>query len=433
MIQKPYFSNEYYQRSIDALHAGLSTAPVYSSWQELDPADGVFIDDRYAALPELTKKEIREYFPLGLIPNNLNLAEGLERKEIEYVQTSGTTSEKVTNIWNQSWWNASEAASWKLNAHTANLDHLAREAQLASALSVGFRSEDDLPMQSRILNDRFLFLNEKVSAMSWTNFHYERMARELAEFQPAILEANPSLLARLTWWAIDNEIELYQPQVIIFTYEFISAMHLNYIRKIFNVPLISSFGSTEAGYIFMQCEHNTYHQNTEFCRIDFEPLKEFHSGPEIGRMLVTTFHNPWVSLIRFDTGDLVRLKKQQTCTCGRNEGYMLSSIEGRAANATFTSSGRLVTTKEIDDSLSVIDGIRDYHLEQNSESDFLLKLVIIGKESNAIDKSEQTMKLIYGKDIKVIIQIHDDIEPAASGKYKRTQTNFDFDLKEHYA
>ncbi len=430
MIQKPYFSNDYYQRSIEALHIGLKTAPVYRSWQDLDPADGVPIDKRYTALPDLTKNEIRDHFPSGLIPNNLNLEEGLERKEIEYVQTSGTTSEKVTNIWNQSWWNASEAASWKLNAHTAHLDHSVREAQLASALSVGFRSETDLPMQSRLLQDRFLFLNEKVSPGEWTNFHYERMARELAEFKPVILEANPSFLARLAWWAIDNGAEIYQPQIILFTYEFISAMHLASMRQVFHVPLISSFGCTEAGYLFMQCEHGTYHQNTEFCRIDFKPLKKFHNGPDIGLILATTFHNPWVSLIRFDTGDLGRLKKEPVCTCGRTEGYMLSAIEGRTANATFTATGRMVTTKEIDDLLSLIEGIRDYHLDQNSKNEFLLKLVIIGKEKLTVKKADEAMHMLYGKDIKLMIRVCDDIEPAASGKYRRTQANFDFNFEE---
>lgn len=430
MKQKTYFSNDYYKRSIEALNIGLKTAPAYRSWQDLDQGSSVPIDTRYASLPKLTKKEIKEHFPLGLIPNNLDLEKGLKRKEIEYVQTSGTTAEKITNIWNQSWWNASEAASWKLNKHTACLNHTVREAQLASALSVGFCSKEDLPMRSRILNDRFLFLNEKISANEWTNFHYERMARELAEFKPVILEANPSLLARLAWWAIDNDVGIYHPQVILFTYEFISAMHLANIRKVFPVPLISSYGCTEAGYLFMQCEQDTYHQNTEFCRIDFEPLKEIHGGPDIGRILVTTFHNKWVSLIRFDTGDLVSLKKNSACTCGRREGFVLSAIEGRAANATFTTSDRMITTKKIDDLLSSIKGIRDYHLEQNLRNEFLLKLVINDNEKLIVKKANEAMHMLYGNDIKVMIRICNDIEPVASGKYRRTLANFNFNQKE---
>jgi phenylacetate-coenzyme A ligase PaaK-like adenylate-forming protein len=432
MIQKSYFSNDYYQRSKEALNIGLKTAPIYRLWQNLAQVDGIPIDECYAALPKLTKKEIRNHFPFGLIPNNLDPVEGLKRKEIEYVETSGTTAEKVTNIWNQSWWNASEAASWKLNSHTMHLSHALKEAQLASALSVGFLSKEDLPIESRILNDRFLFLNEKISANEWTDFHYNRMVRELAEFRPIILEANPSLLARLAWWAIDNNVEIYNPQVIIFTYEFISAIHLASIRKVFSIPLISSFGCTEAGYLFMQCEHDTYHQNTEFCRIDFEPLKNKHGGPEIGRILVTTFQNQWVSLIRFDTGDLVRLKKDPTCKCCRKEGFMLSAIEGRVANATFTTSGRMVTTKELDDLLSGIEGIRDYHLEQNLKNRFILKLVLNGNKKLIVKKADEKIHMLYGKDINVKIQVCNDIKPAASGKYRRTQANFSFDLKEYF-
>ncbi len=227
------------------------------------------IDERYAAMPVLTKKNIREHFPGGVVPHNRSLDEGIRNGEIEFVETSGMTSEKVTNVWNQSWWNASEAASWKLNLHTAHLNHTFREAQLASALSVGFRSNDDLPMQSRILNGRFLFLNEKVSAHEWTNAHYARMIRELDEFKPAVIEGNPSLLARLAWWAIDNNTDVYQPQVVLFTYELPSELHLRSLRKVFHVPMASSYGSTEAGYVFMQCEHGVISSEYGFLQSGF--------------------------------------------------------------------------------------------------------------------------------------------------------------------
>ena len=57
------------------------------------------------------------------------------------------------------------------------------------------------------------------------------MAQELKIFQPAILEANPSLLARLAFWAWDEGVELYSPKAIIFTYEFPSQIHISAIKR----------------------------------------------------------------------------------------------------------------------------------------------------------------------------------------------------------
>jgi phenylacetate-CoA ligase len=430
-MQGPYFSTDYYLRSQEALTVGLSTVPMYHSWRRFDPGDSFPIDHRYAVMSELTKNDIRQYFPQGLVPYHRNVAEGLRRGEIEFVQTGGSTAERVTNIWYQPWWNASETASWKLNLHTAHLDGAHREAILASAMSVGFRSDADLSMRERMLG-RFLFLNEKVSAAEWTDRNYQRMLDELGEYQPDVLEANPSLLARVCWWALEKGVSVFQPKVIVFTYEYVSAMHLRSIRQVFQAPLVSSYGATEAGYVFMQCEYGVFHQNTDFCRVDFQPLQNIHGGPTVGRILVTTFHHPWVSLIRFDVGDLVRIFEKPPCPCGRSEGFLLSALEGRMAHVTFTTGGRLVTTKQVDDALSAIEDIRDYQLEQRSTSVYTLKLVMVGDPEPVTQASLDALHLLYGGDANIQIQLCEDIEPMLSGKYRRTYSSFDFEDKRFF-
>jgi len=116
-----FYPAEYQKKSLDALEITLGTAPLYQDWRAFDPGPGTTLDQRYAVLPELTKKAMREHFPQGLVPNHLRVEDGLARNEIEYTFTSGTTEEKVVNLWNQTWWNDSEAASWRLNTHTAHL------------------------------------------------------------------------------------------------------------------------------------------------------------------------------------------------------------------------------------------------------------------------------------------------------------------------
>src|SRR5664280_2781646 len=127
---------EFLKNSQEALETALGTAPLYKEWRAYDPGPGASLDARYDALPELTKKAMREHFPQGMVPNYSSVEEGLAREEIEYTFTSGTTEERVINIWDQNWWDSSEAASWKLNSHTARLDYPQKEAKLASALNI---------------------------------------------------------------------------------------------------------------------------------------------------------------------------------------------------------------------------------------------------------------------------------------------------------
>jgi len=127
------FSAEYDSLSLKILETALDQVGAYQSWRAFDPGCKYPVDVRYAALPALTKKDIREHFPHGLLPYNCDINSGLASGEVEFVKTSGTTDERVTNIWNQKWWDASERASWKLNSYTAKIatgEH--REAILAS-------------------------------------------------------------------------------------------------------------------------------------------------------------------------------------------------------------------------------------------------------------------------------------------------------------
>jgi len=419
---------EYEKRSRDALETALGTAPLYQDWQALDPGPGTALDLRYAALPELTKKAMKEHFPQGLVPNHLRVEDGLARDEIEYTFTSGSTDEKVVNLWNQKWWGSSEAASWKLNAHTAHLNYPQKDAKLASSLNIGIHCEEDLPMDHRILGNH-LFLNEKISVMSWQPRHLERMAQELKVFQPVILEANPSLLARLAWWATDNGKQLFSPDVIIFTYEFPSQVHLAAIRRVFSSPLVSSYGTTETGFVLMQCESGLFHQNIDSCRIDFYPLSSRHGGPGLGRILVTTFDNPWTSILRFDVGDFIRLHPAGKCSCGRNEGLLAEAIEGRVANATFTTCGNLVTTMALDTRLARIPEIRDYHFEQCSRTQYELQLVLTDSSSGVLDRTRGALESLYGQDGNYTLTAVPGLLPGPAGKYRRTQANFDFDQK----
>lgn len=423
-----HFSETYCRRSREALAGALTQVAAYRSWRQLDPGEGASLDQRYAALPPLTKQDLRAHFPHGLVPGQRNVAEALQSGEIEFVETSGTTSERITNIWNQAWWDASEAASWKLNAHTAGLDGLHPEAILTSALNVGVRSESDLPFSARRLG-RLLYLNEKAMPQELAERHFARMARELEEFRPVVLEANASWLARLAWWALDRGVKLAAPQVVVFTYELPSALHLAVIRRAFPVPIASSYGSTETGYVFMQCEHGRFHQNTEFCRVDFEPLRPEHGGPGLGRILVTTFHNPWTVLVRFDVGDLVRLAEPVPCPCGRNEGLVLSAVEGRLANATFAVSGQLVTPHKVDQALAQVPGLRDYQVEQAGPRDYQLSVVLEPSAADAIGLAREALAAVYGPSARIEVNKLSDLAPGRSGKFRRTRCWFEPDPK----
>jgi phenylacetate-CoA ligase len=433
-MTSPYrFPPQYHKKSLEVLETSLDLG-AYKSWRAVDPGPSHPVDARYAALPALTKGDIRRYFPDGFVPPDKNIKQGLESGEISYVQTSGSNdSVRVTNIWNQHWWNASERASWKLNSYAARLatgDH--PEAILSNARNVGFISDEvDLPLEKRRLA-RFLYLNEKTDPSRWTPRLMDRIIHELDIFRPVILEANPSLLAKLCRYAVAENKAVFQPGLITFTYEYPSSLHLRQIRRVFRSPLASSYGTTETGYIFMQCEAGKFHQNSESCRVDVQRLKKEHGGPNLGRILVTTFANPWYYMLRFDVGDLARLDEEQSCPCGRKSGIIASAIEGRFINATLDTTGRLVTLRRLDDAMGSIADLDEYRLEQSAPGVCTLYLVTARQDREKLEPEVKSkLRKIYGQAAEISIVYEDFLSPEDTGKYSLAKTLFPLKIEDY--
>jgi phenylacetate-CoA ligase len=428
------YGPEYYKNSRDILETALGQLEAYRDWHADDPGPSHDIDERYAALPALTKRDIRAHFPQGFVPPGRDFEAGLKQGEIQVVSTSGSSDAvRVNNIWYQPWWDTSERASWKLNSHAARLatgDH--PEAILSNARNVGIISDGaDLPYEKRRLA-RFLYLNEKTHPAAWSPRLMDRMIHELDVFKPAVLEANPSLLARLCRYAALEQKKVFQPGLITFTYEYPSALHYKQIRRVFQSPTASSYGTTETGYVFMQCEAGKFHQNSASCRVDFQPLKREHGGPRLGRVLVTTFNNPWYCMLRFDVGDLARLDDEQKCACGRDAGFIVSAIEGRFINATLTGDGRLVSLRRLDDAVSALEGLDEYRLEQTGPGVYVLHLVSRRPDKSKLEKeAREILRGLYGRAADISFVHEELLTPEDSGKYSLAKTLFPLDVRDY--
>jgi phenylacetate-CoA ligase len=433
-ILEPTYAPEYRASAKTVLETALSRVPAYNTWRRYDRGPSTDILGRYVAMPVLTKADLREHQVAKFVPEGQDLALALARGEVKLVKTSGSTSDAVTNVWCQPWWDASETASWKLNAATAAArlgGH--REAILSSPRCVGFASDNGtLSMKQRMLG-HYLFLTEKDDPVAWSETFCDRMIDELDRFEPVVLEANPSFLSVLCRHAIKHNRRVYQPTVVTLTYENPSLIHLRHIQSVFQCPAISSYGSTESGYVFMQCEAGQFHQNVEHCHVDFQPLAPRHGGPAIGRILVSTFHNPWRALIRFDMGDLVK-RATEPCPCGRHAGLTLEAIEGRIANATLSSTGSLVTQSAVDSAIAQVAGIEQYELVQSDRTTVLVSYVSDAREPAAIESELcASLRRCYGASVDITPRKVQALSPVLGVKYRLASADFEIDIDDFLA
>ena len=408
----------YRGRCAEALDLALEATPFYAAWRGSDLGSKAPVAQRYAALPSLAKADIRAHFPQGFVPDGVDFEAELKSGRVSYVSTSGSTADQVTLFWSQAWWERSERASWALNAQLRRFaDGNPREAVLASPRCVGpYRPGETLPVGERTLG-RLLFLNQTINPGCWATEDVRRMLGELAAFRPAVLEADPFYLAALAAFAKDHGLTVYQPDVITFTYSFPARAFLNVIRQVFAAPLVSSHGSTETGYVFMECEHGRMHQNAESCHVDFVPIEIRASGAVLGRLLVTPFRHPVQRFVRFDVGDLAELAPGRPCPCGRREGLTLERLVGRASDVTVARDGRRVTVADADAVIAEVPEVRGFQIDQSIEGDLRVRLCLAPQAaSGVLQRVEQALERAYG--FPVVAQAASALEHEASGKVR---------------
>ncbi len=420
----------YRRHSRDTLELALNEVPGYVEWRQFDPGPKAGVDGRYAALPALTKRELREHFPAGFVPSRRELGPGLAAGEVEFAQTSGSTDDRVTLVFNPAWWEASEKEAWGLNRHArlaANGRH--REAVLASPRCVGPGfSARPLSVAERTIG-RHLYVNQKINPATWSDGDVRRMAQEINGYEPVAIEGDPAYLAAFARRVSESGIEVCQPRLIFLTYSYPSLVYLRQIRHAFSAPLLSSYGSTETGHVFMECEAGRLHQNSGHCRVDFLPWLFRHGGPRRGRILVTVFHNPWFVVLRFDIGDVARLDDRGPCPCGRRNGMVLQAIEGRVGDVTFDAEGNAVTVADLDAALARVPGLSGWQLDLPRPGEMRLRVQVdAGAARRACREARERLKLIYGEGARIEAAAARALQHEASGKMRFVRTAYPVDL-----
>jgi len=394
---------------------------VYAEWRALDPGRAASIEARYAALPATTKELMIAHAPRGFVPRSADLDAALAAEEAELVRTSGTTGPPVTLVWSQAWWDASERASDPLHADIAAVaTGRDPEAVFASPRCVG-PGERDRPRSAgeRTLG-RFLFPNEHADIARWTDDTVRRMARELVDYAPTLIEGEPAYLAAFCARAEALGLELPRPRIVTLSYTYPSRLERARIARTFGVPVASVYGTTETGTVLVECERGHMHHNAESCRVDLEPL---HGSTDLGRLLVTPYAHPFACYLRFDVGDLVRTASSP-CPCGRRRDA-IARIEGRVQETTIGRDDRLVTVAELDDALAAAptsEHVISYQLEQREDG---VRLSATASDAFDAEAIESVLRALYIG--SVTVERVPALEPERSGKYARVRQRLSVD------
>lgn len=153
------------------------------------------------------------------------------------------------------------------------------------------------------------------------------------------IHGNPSALALLARGALDLGLTSNcEVDYVTTGSENLTTKWANTIEQFFGVRPIQHYGLAEPVANASQCKRGNLHVDEDFSWVEFLETDE----PCIFRMVGTSFVNKLSPLLRYDTGDLVRLD-ESSCQCA-NTGRLISEIDGRAGDYVVLPNGSRVAS-----------------------------------------------------------------------------------------
>jgi len=187
------------------------------------------------------------------------------------------------------------------------------------------------------------------------------------------------------------------------------------LTRAFNVPVHEVYGGHEFGCVASSCEQqDKMHIMMTECLVETVRNEKHVGSGELGEVIVTTFINRAMPLIRYRPGDVGRLYDDY-CSCGRRT--RLLTLEGRMEDTIVTSRG-IRTEQEIIDFLLEWPNVEFAQLVQRSET--RCDLLVVEKEdgkTNLHDLSDAT-KGFLGEEMEVRPRLVSTIKPEVSGKFR---------------
>lgn len=228
------------------------------------------------------------------------------------------------------------------------------------------------------------------------------------------LHGYPSHVARLAAYLVDAGLEpLTGVKYVTTGAENVLGNQVFVMQKAFpNAIIRQHYGLNEGVANISQDRSGTWKVDDDFCFVEFIPVSE--DNPDVCRIIGTGFSNLAFPLIRYDTGDLA--------TVERNDDEQISrivSIDGRSSNAILQPSGHDIVEASLSIVLHDFNNIIEAQFHQKNKTEIEL-WVVQGK--NYTDKDEAQLKdalnRTFEEDVHCSIKYVDQVARTESGKLK---------------
>jgi len=420
---------EHDERAASAIARALRETPFYSRYRD---ASGLSLAKQLERLPLLFKKDVRAALPKAWVPTGRDVRAELASGELELVETSGSTEDRLRVLWDRGWWLGQEERAMRTNPLVARaLDGAFgpyREAILTTPVcGGGVCHTGDLAYEER-LDEHRIFLNMRPDPTFWRPEDKTRMVDEIEHHRTVGLEADPAYMAPLALHAASLGRTLAVSGFTQLTYAFTTQAHVRSIRRAYDGPLLQLYGASEVGVLFMEGEDGLLHHSPFTTHVELLPARVATPGAEdVALVVVSTLDRVAQPLLRFVVGDLVQVAPEGPRRF--SSVPPLRTIEGRVQDAVARPDGALVTTGAIDRALAPLEGIEQYQVRQRTPYAVEVDLVPRPEAASTLEQDARAVLAPLFEGLEASVRRVTAVAAEPSGKFRVSRRDFAVDLE----
>jgi phenylacetate-coenzyme A ligase PaaK-like adenylate-forming protein len=197
--------------------------------------------------------------------------------------------------------------------------------------------------------------------------------KALVRAKPTRIQLRASLARTMIRILREHDLRV-EPKLLEMSGEVLTRRDRRFIESEFGAPIRQGYGLAELGGVGTECRFGCFHLYTD--EYHQEVLRDGQpvSPGEWGELVVTALDNFAMPLLRYRTGDHVRLDSdQRKCECGSTM-MNIKSIMGRARDSLTTPAGDVIPQAVVLDALESSSGLCEYQLVQRERLHFLLRV-----------------------------------------------------------
>jgi phenylacetate-CoA ligase len=287
-------------------------------------------------LPFVTKKDLIEHYPNGIIPTHYN------RKKARVICTSGSSGKPLLHIYIDF-----SVISGSMSCMMRLYDRFDMNWRKSRFAHVGnFTSNHaDLVVENSFFDQARLFYSFKNRYLPMNGFDpIQTIVKRLNEFKPDLILTYPATYRHLAYYKRKGKAPHINPKVALVSASITDEYTRKYVEEAFGCRMLNTYASTESlGEVAFECEENTWHINHDIFHVEAVDTKmhPVDYGKK-GRVAITRLYGKATPVVRYaGMDDWVTLVASYDCECGYSTPIMKEGVEGRVSASIFLPNGRL--------------------------------------------------------------------------------------------